>query len=514
MLYASAANCACGLLNPECCAAVQASDKQQSPLTAAVPQLAESSTKPASHMFLAQAPLTGALHSLTQDLVQPPAIANLHVASTNIWMNHSAVSTSAHYDPHHNLLCVLCGHKRVTLWPPSSTPHLKPHCFCGESSNHSSIAMHDRHAFADATTAATEQGRFFQIDLHATDALFLPAGWWHEVESIDKTIAVNYWCGLGSADVRHQAPFHLRHALHACLHTECKRVLACMRGSSQAYIQEHACIHQGCKLPVATAAELLHRHASDRRMGSEPAAVGYRGAVACDAVALAALGQQQVLWLLDLWHRVAPEMLAHWLLQCMSPAAAEVLTDTLENPPEDAMHGSHTGLSSDGWAHESRTKARSAKGAGNASLCDRLHSVCESPCGEGDNRQRAVGDVAASRAAIHHVQTGGAEGTFCVPNCERDRFDIVADLSAIVEMGNGEIVLGEFAKQVAAVEHQLQAVGAGNPGLHNVSVELPGLEVLGKVFGRVDTTLLTQRLESLKSRWREECLIHVLKSHL
>ena len=37
-----------------------------------------------------------------------------------------SLSSSLHYDPNENLLCVVCGSKIVRLYPPAVTPFLYP----------------------------------------------------------------------------------------------------------------------------------------------------------------------------------------------------------------------------------------------------------------------------------------------------------------------------------------------------------------------------------------------------
>jgi hypothetical protein len=47
--------------------------------------------------------------------------------------------SSIHFDPYHNLLCVVTGTKTVTLMDPGCTPGLYARPLEGESSNHSSV---------------------------------------------------------------------------------------------------------------------------------------------------------------------------------------------------------------------------------------------------------------------------------------------------------------------------------------------------------------------------------------
>lgn len=48
-------------------------------------------------------------------------------------------SSSLHYDPYENLLCVVCGSKTVRCFSPEATPCMYPLPLWGESPNHSSV---------------------------------------------------------------------------------------------------------------------------------------------------------------------------------------------------------------------------------------------------------------------------------------------------------------------------------------------------------------------------------------
>ena len=51
----------------------------------------------------------------------------------------SGSRSNLHYDPYQNLLCVVCGAKRVRLFSPAATPYLYPMPLYGESPNHSEV---------------------------------------------------------------------------------------------------------------------------------------------------------------------------------------------------------------------------------------------------------------------------------------------------------------------------------------------------------------------------------------
>nr|GEY10033.1 2-oxoglutarate (2OG) and Fe(II)-dependent oxygenase superfamily protein [Tanacetum cinerariifolium] len=91
-------------------------------------------------------------------------------------MNGAQTRSSTHYDPHHNLLCVVSGSKQVDLWPPSSSPFLYPMPLYGEASNHSAVPIDD--IDLSLHPRAEDSKKYSQrVILHAGDALFIPEGW-------------------------------------------------------------------------------------------------------------------------------------------------------------------------------------------------------------------------------------------------------------------------------------------------------------------------------------------------
>lgn len=212
------------------------------------------------HLYLAQAPLTGELAALRTDTPTPPAIAHLPLLSVNLWMSPRKTHTGAHYDPQPNLLCVTCGYKHVTLWPPDCTPDLAPFPLTSESPNHSSLRMHDRAAFAAADKRAAQSGRFFSITLRAGDALLIPQGWWHEVRSAERTIAVNFWTqqlALTTPNAPpHMAQFLLRESALACMQAMRVQRLKAVRQETSRLVSAH---FPGTTHLLVAAAELLHR---------------------------------------------------------------------------------------------------------------------------------------------------------------------------------------------------------------------------------------------------------------
>lgn len=116
------------------------------------------------------------------------------LVTPRIWIGNSIV-TPAHIDESHNIACVVAGKRRFTLFPPEQAPnlYLGPIDFNPTGSPISMVPLHQpdferypkfREALAAAQVAELEPG----------DALFIPAAWWHHVDSLDKAnVLVNYW---------------------------------------------------------------------------------------------------------------------------------------------------------------------------------------------------------------------------------------------------------------------------------------------------------------------------------
>ncbi|XP_078175411.1 2-oxoglutarate (2OG) and Fe(II)-dependent oxygenase superfamily protein isoform X5 [Carex rostrata] len=145
-------------------------------------------------LYLAQVPIYSAerkercsLEVLKEDIQTPVFIENKSLASINFWMNRAHSRSSTHYDPRHNILCVVAGQKEVTLWPPSACRFLYPMPIYGEASNH----------------------RF------------------HQVDSSDLTIAVNFWwvSSIVSDMVEHMDAYYLRRILNRLVSKEMGRMM-------------------------------------------------------------------------------------------------------------------------------------------------------------------------------------------------------------------------------------------------------------------------------------------------
>ncbi|KAG4186766.1 hypothetical protein ERO13_A08G063900v2 [Gossypium hirsutum] len=195
-------------------------------------------------IYLAQIPIINAeneervqLETLQEDIQLPAILEEKNLSSINLWMNIAQARSSAHYDPHHNLLCIITGRKQVVLWPPSASPMLYPMPIYGEASNHSSVAL-ENPDFSIHPRAQCSMEYSQKVTLQAGDALFIPEGWFHQVDSDELTIAVNYWwrSSIMSSLADHMDAYHLRRILRRLTDREMDQVL--LKGSTPTWRQE------------------------------------------------------------------------------------------------------------------------------------------------------------------------------------------------------------------------------------------------------------------------------------
>jgi hypothetical protein len=115
--------------------------------------------------------------------------------SPRIWMGNSII-VSTHFDDADNLCCVVSGRRHFTLFPPEQifnlyagplekTPGGIPTASLVDIKN-PDFSKYPRFEKALAAGQVAE--------LEPGDILFIPALWWHQVESLDPlNILVNYW---------------------------------------------------------------------------------------------------------------------------------------------------------------------------------------------------------------------------------------------------------------------------------------------------------------------------------
>ena len=117
------------------------------------------------------------------------------------WICAGAARTPLHFDDFHNALTVLHGRKQVRYCRYSRVP---PRPAWSVDANHPND---------DSWTPSTTK-----VILNPYDVLFLPAGWWHQVDSDPSTVAVNYWWFRTTTVFTGEPRYHDRRILVRQLH--------------------------------------------------------------------------------------------------------------------------------------------------------------------------------------------------------------------------------------------------------------------------------------------------------
>jgi Cupin-like domain len=133
--------------------------------------------------YLAGFELLRAVPSLRADLVFPDTGP---LTTDVVWIGPAGMSTPIHFDFVPNIYAQLAGQKRWRLWRPERS--LQPK-FAGLGG----FAMSALDA-GDGPDAAGPPD--LDITLDAGDVLLLPSNWWHRVDTLTDSIAVNRWWSM------------------------------------------------------------------------------------------------------------------------------------------------------------------------------------------------------------------------------------------------------------------------------------------------------------------------------
>jgi hypothetical protein len=111
-----------------------------------------------------------------------------------VWIGN-AVKVNTHLDLACNIACVAGGRRRFTLFPPEQLANLyiAPLDFTPSGAPVSLVQLTDAdHARFPRHAEALRHA--WQAELGPGDALYIPFGWWHHVESLAPfNVLVNYW---------------------------------------------------------------------------------------------------------------------------------------------------------------------------------------------------------------------------------------------------------------------------------------------------------------------------------
>ena len=166
--------------------------RDRAPLSSVIRNIArEARFEKPSAVVVQSAPIAECAPGFAKENVLPILDASV---APRIWFGN-AVVTPAHFDESHNVACVVAGQRRFTLFPPEQIANLYigPLGFAPTGTPISLVDFR-RPDFERFPRAKQALESAFVADLAPGDAIYIPALWWHYVESLDKCNAlVNYW---------------------------------------------------------------------------------------------------------------------------------------------------------------------------------------------------------------------------------------------------------------------------------------------------------------------------------
>jgi hypothetical protein len=125
---------------------------------------------------------------------RPDFLKHQEMDVINLWMNLQPSRSTLHYDANHNFLTVLKGSKHVYLISPELTHEIQVTTVFSETPNHSELSFHEIIEKMENFTGRQElTGKYYDRWIQEGEGIFIPEGWWHQVESKEFTVAINYW---------------------------------------------------------------------------------------------------------------------------------------------------------------------------------------------------------------------------------------------------------------------------------------------------------------------------------
>lgn len=143
----------------------------------------------------------------------PQLIRDANYYSLNIWYGQKGYITPIHFDSADGLLFQITGKKKGRLIPPSQTKCIYRHNYLTGGPINFSMVSSLSETFLDLKTYPLVKNTTpIEFTLNPGEALYIPAGWWHELSYLEESISTNYWYGIN----RNKGPSWLMLNILAC----------------------------------------------------------------------------------------------------------------------------------------------------------------------------------------------------------------------------------------------------------------------------------------------------------
>ena len=118
-----------------------------------------------------------------------------------MWIGNR-VRTQTHFDPSHNIACLVAGRRRFTVFPPEQIDNLYPAPFdTGPGGVAVSMAGSEEPDFDRFPRLKAALDTAISAELEPGDAIYVPYAWWHHGQSLaDFNILVNTWWNEDAAN--------------------------------------------------------------------------------------------------------------------------------------------------------------------------------------------------------------------------------------------------------------------------------------------------------------------------
>lgn len=163
------------------------------------------------HAYLSVFELFEAMPELRHDVDFEPLRAHRAKCFLRGWLGPAGTVTGLHADYPDNLLAQIRGRKIVHLISPAETDKLYPSNKYEYGIRMSSI---DFQRYDSKRWPRVQTATIVQAMLNPGDLLFIPAGWWHHVMSLDPSISINCFAVTWGAFLRREGVELVRKSLH------------------------------------------------------------------------------------------------------------------------------------------------------------------------------------------------------------------------------------------------------------------------------------------------------------
>lgn len=109
---------------------------------------------------------------------------------SRIWLAAKDTRTPLHRDLAHNFILVLKGKKTIRMAVPGATSSVYSNALFSRAPNFARLNLHepDFSLFPRAQNLTV-----YEAQISATELLYLPPLWWHDVKNTEETTSANFW---------------------------------------------------------------------------------------------------------------------------------------------------------------------------------------------------------------------------------------------------------------------------------------------------------------------------------